>query len=115
ASGSTDVTRIVDEVVHSILTPSATWHRWASLGSRLTLLAEASPRLFLRAVQEDLEKNDSELVKLFHEEGEPFFSGCNHAGLLWALETLAWSSDYFVDACLILLSLSERDPGGRWS
>lgn len=104
----------VDRVVSDVLIPTASWHRWATLSSRLPLLAEASPRVFLRAVQEDLSRAESEVMKLFRDSGNVLFSGCNHAGLLWALETLAWSSELLAETCRILLRLAKLDPGGQW-
>jgi type I restriction enzyme R subunit len=65
-----------------------------------------SPRSFIRAVQKDLDKQESELVALLHEEEDAIFGRCNHAGLLWALETLAWST-----AGPTLPGRSPRPPG----
>lgn len=115
AASSVDVTSAIDRIVANVLPPTCTWHRWASLGSRLPLLAEASPASFLRAVREDLDKSEPELIKLLHEEDETLFGRCNHAGLLWAMEGLAWSKQYFGEVAELLLSLAARDPGGRWS
>jgi hypothetical protein len=77
AAASTDIPGTVERIVARVLAPGATWHRWASLGSRLTMLAEASPSAFLKAVKDDLGKPDPELPRLFRDEGDPFFSGCN--------------------------------------
>jgi hypothetical protein len=117
AASSINIEASVDRIVASVLSPKCTWHRWASLGSRLPLLAEASPLSFLRAVREDLDRTDPELVKLLNEEEEgPLFGRCNHAGLLWALEGLAWSKEYLGEVTEILLTLSDRDaPESRWS
>jgi len=105
---------MVNRVVAEVLPPSFTWHRWASLGSRLPLLAEASPRSFLDAVQVDLKRAEPQLSMLLREEEDSFFGRCNHAGLLWAFETLAWSKQYLGEVASILVSLADGDPGGRW-
>jgi hypothetical protein len=43
------------------------------------------------------------------------FGECRHSGLLWALESVAWSSEYFAGAVSVLTDLAKIDPGGRWS
>jgi hypothetical protein len=112
---SIDVISSVDRVVSSVLSPTVSWHRWASLGSRLPLLAEASPRSFLSAIRTDINKQESVLARLLHEEEAALFGRCNHAGLLWALETLAWSKSLLPDVARCLLFLAARDnPNGRW-
>ena len=74
---------------------NATWLRWATLGNLLSLLAEAAPDEFLAAVSTDLKKKRPELAKVLADDGEdhPLMSRCKHAGLLWALECLAWSPE----------------------
>lgn len=115
AATSIDVTSSVDRIVSLVLTPTCSWQRWASIGSKLPLLAEASPRSFLNAAQSDLNKEDSELVKLLHEEENSFFGKCNHAGLLWALECLAWQKSYLPNVATLLMALAKRDvPKGKW-
>lgn len=115
ASSKIPIGETIDRIVQEVLKPTSTWQRWASLGSRLTLLAEASPNVFLRAVREDLARADPELVKLLHDDGNPLFNPCKHAGLLWALETLAWSREHLPEVSQALLRLTENDPGGQWS
>lgn len=117
AASSINIEATIDRIVASVLSPTCTWHRWASLGSSLPLLAEASPTSFLRAVREDLDRSHPELVKLLNEEEEsPFLGRCNHAGLLWALEGLAWPKQQLGEAAEFLLTLSASDaPESRWS
>jgi len=105
----------LDALVCRLLPRGCSWRRWASLEGNLPLLAEASPDAFLEAVESDLASPQPELVKLFTEDSDPLFGGCHHAGLLWALETLAWTPSHLTRVCRILLDLSERDPGGRWA
>ena len=115
-ASSTDIIRAIDRIVASVVSESVTWHRWASIGSSLPLLAEASPRSFLAAVEATLKQQDSAVVRLFHEEEEPMFGACNHAGLLWALEALAWSTRSLPQVAVILLELVGRvSPNSRWS
>lgn len=112
-SSSIDIEATVRSVVARVLSPTVTWHRWASLGSRLSMLAEASPNSFLRAVREDLQKSEPELKKLLHEEEDTLFGQCNHSGLLWALEGLAWSKEHVAEVVESLLRLVDLDTGEK--
>jgi len=114
-AASVNISAAMDHIVSDVLSPNASWHRWASIGAQLSLLAEASPRSFLQAVQEGLRRAEPELLKLFRETGAPPFSSCNHAGLLWALETLAWSKQFLLEICRALLQLTEICTRGRWA
>jgi hypothetical protein len=104
----------IDAVIRRILPSGCSWKRWASLEGNLPLLAEASPTAFLDAIEADLASPQPELTKLLAEEGNPLVDGCHHAGLLWALETLAWSPSHLTRVSRILLDLWARDPGGQW-
>ena len=87
---------------------------WSSLSDALPTLAEASPCVFLDGVDAGLDNGG--LMAVFDPEGEstPFGSPA-HAGLLWALEALAWSPEHLGAAALALARLAQVDPGGRWS
>ena len=102
-----------DFVVRTIVPENATWQRWATLSRFLPLLVEASPDVLLDRFEKDLARPDSQLLKLFEEEGEPFFGSSPHTGLLWALENLAWEPAYLTRAALILARLARLDPGGK--
>lgn len=105
-----------DNVVYGLF-EDANWERWASLDSHLPLLAEAAPDVFLKAVERNLvDLENSPFNELFAQEssGGPF--GWNYmSGLLWALETLAWSPDYLIRVSVILSDLAHIDPGGTWA
>ncbi|MGB8475057.1 MAG: hypothetical protein WCE61_13315 [Candidatus Acidiferrum sp.] len=92
------------------------WVTWASLDSHLPMLAEAAPDEFLDAVEAALiDPATSVFNRLFAQE-RPGVIGWNHiTGLLWALETLAWHSDYLVRVAVLLAELAEIDPGGNWA
>ncbi|MCY2991151.1 MAG: helix-turn-helix transcriptional regulator [Planctomycetota bacterium] len=104
-----------ERIVRSTL-QKATWLDWATLGGLLPLLAEAAPREFLAAISADLRKAQPELAKLLadDEESHPLMSSCKHAGLLWALESLAWSPELLAQVCTALAGLDEVDRGGKW-
>jgi len=104
-----------DRIVHRVLATDGDWRMWASLTWLLPLLAEASPRVFLNAVEGALTGDQPVLADLFTDHGEEFgtFDNSPHTGLLWALEVLSWSPDHLSDAALYLASLARIDPGGR--
>jgi len=98
------------------LLKDADWIKWASLGSHLPMLAEAAPDEFLDAVESALLKPvESPFNVLYAQEGSGV-TGWNYtSGLLWALETLAWHSDYLVRVTMLLGELAAIDPGGTWA
>jgi hypothetical protein len=89
--------------------------RWITLSHVLPLLVEAAPDVFLRAIDLTLQGDEPVALKLFQdgEDSDAFFSSSAHTQLLWALETLAWSSDHLGRAALLLAKLARLDPGGR--
>jgi hypothetical protein len=95
----------------------ATGQRWASVSGLLPLLAEASPRVFLDAVRDDLGRGSPVLLSMFQdsEQADAFSSSSPHTGLLWALENLAWAPQFFTETVQLLATLAELDPGGRLS
>lgn len=102
-------------VVTSLLPPNCSWKRWASLGQLLPLLVEASPEAVLNAMERDVAYEDSQLVELLRQEVPGgVFGAAYHSGVLWALETAAWSDAYFQRVTFILSGLARRDPGGTW-
>jgi hypothetical protein len=83
----------------------------ASLREQLPYLAEAAPAPFVEALESLLQGDPSSLKPLFRDRG--FFGPMLHTGLLWALETLAWSSSYLPRVTLLLGAFDEIDPGGK--
>jgi hypothetical protein len=71
--------------------------------------------VILTALERDLSRADSPLVGFLGDEGKSSLGECKHAGLLWALEGLAWTPAYLSRVCAVLVGLDERDPGGRWA
>lgn len=96
-------------IVRELLAPS--WTAWASLDNHLPTLAEAAPSAFLEALQKSLQQGSDGVSRLLQEESTSWPA---HTGLLWALETLAWSSTFAPRAALALATLAARDPGGKW-
>jgi len=104
-------TRIVTEV----LNVAKSWQSWASMDNVIPLIAETSPDVFLEAVQLQLRNNPALFEGLFTDEGSTIFGECKHSGLMWALESIAWSSDHFGQAVNVLCELAAIDPGGQWA
>lgn len=88
--------------------------RWIKLGPQLPTLAEAAPEEFLRAM-EQLLKDGERVASIYAKEDRGFMGGGNPmVGILWALETLAWSPEYLSEVTLVLGGLDVLDPGGSW-
>ena len=100
-------------VVRGLL-QDADWVKWASLDYHMPLLAEAAPEEFLNQVEAALHQlSESPFREVFAQEGSGI-SGQNHmTGLLWALETLAWHTDYLTRVTMILGDLASLDLGGN--
>ncbi len=79
----------VEHIIQTLL-DRPDWLRWVSLSDQLPLLAEASPEAFLKAVERDLKRAGSALMKLFEQEDDLIWPTNKHAGLIQALEVLAW-------------------------
>lgn len=111
-----DTQERADYIVRRILEHGNDWRLWATLGSRLTTLAESVPEIVLDSIQDVLESEPATFAELFCQEGDGLFGGsCPHAGLLWALERLAWSPDHFSRVAFALAHLADLDPGGQFA
>lgn len=110
----------VDKIVHKLLATANSDESgvtWAGLAHSLPALAEASPDIFLSAVERDLEQPQPILRTMFKDQGQDVMFGPSspHPSLLWAIETVCWSPSYFGQAAVLLGRLSSIDPGGRLS
>ena len=110
AKNANSVQYIPLQVVTESLAEGKGWQIWATLGNDLATLAEAAPDAVLDAMERDLSANPTPLKELFRQGGDPLFSGMPFAGLLWALERMAWSADHFSRVAMILTRLAEFDP-----
>ncbi len=104
----------VDHVVKGIFTVADKWEAWASVKDITPLLAEAAPDTFMEAVEQGIAENPNVFQKLMQDDMGTF-GECRHSGLLWALEGIAWSFEYFVRAVNVLGELANIDLGGRWN
>ncbi len=110
----------VDTIVHRLLSTAnadKSGDTWARLAICLPAMAEASPEIFLDAVEIGLEQPNPVLRAMFRDQEQDGLFGPSspHPSLLWSLETLCWSPDYFGRAALLIGRLSSVDPGGRLS
>lgn len=93
---------IADRVVRTILAVKDL-DAWRTVAWVLPKLAEASPSVFLDAVEQALDTGTPDLPALFQKwEALGFGPGPAYPGLLWALERLAWSPLYLQRAALLL-------------
>ncbi|KYH31340.1 hypothetical protein [Neomoorella mulderi] len=111
---STSAQTYVDHIVRELL-HDADWKLWYSLSDVLPLIAEASPYSFLEAVEMSISQDDTPIMGMFSETGDPISSSSAHPSLLWALEGLAWNPQLLGRVTLILGKLAKLDPGGKLS
>jgi hypothetical protein len=90
--------------------------RWLSLASFLPDMAEAAPDMFLKCIEASLARPTAPVTQLLTETSGSGFAGrCWHAGLLWALERLAWAPERLTRVALTLARLSHTDIKGNWA
>lgn len=113
SSTTTSISFFADKIVRNIFDQATTWEVWASLSDVSPLLSEASPVGFLESVEKTLKEKPEVFIELMGDD-DSLWGECKHSGLLWALEGLSWSADYFTKTIEILLGLAKIDKGGRW-
>jgi hypothetical protein len=90
--------------------------RWLSLAAFLPDLAEATPEVFLKCIEISLAATDAPVTRLLTETSSSGSMGrCWHAGLLWALERLAWAPQRLTRISLLLARLSHTEIKGNWA
>ncbi|MEW8212134.1 MAG: hypothetical protein AB2735_16875, partial [Candidatus Thiodiazotropha taylori] len=100
----------VERQIYQLLR-NASEERWFSPASLLPMISEAAPTPFLEAVEDALDQQSPPIMKLFESGGSGFSGdGSAHAGLLWALENLAWDPQYLTRVTGVLGRLSKLDP-----
>lgn len=106
---------IANVVVKEIFKTSD-WMVWASTQDIQPVMAEAAPNEFLDAVENAVVHDDKPFNILFSQEGVGGVTGANYmTGLLWALESLAWSPIYLTRCVVLLGEMDSHDPGGNWA
>jgi hypothetical protein len=102
----------VDEVVKGLPGLNDDWRVLASLRDQYARLMEAAPDPLLDSLEHMLEAKPDDVRHLF-AKGDLTFGEHMYTGLLWGLETIAWSPEYLPRAALVLSTLASLDPGGR--
>lgn len=94
----------VDNIINEILNQS-TIEWWLSNQSILYLLAESSPRSYIRFIQEDLKKPESIIKQLFAKESKKTFWAPqdNYSRFLFSIQTLLWDEVYLLPVSFIIL------------
>lgn len=88
---------------------------WGCRSLKLSELAEAAPGGFIQKLEEAIYSRPSSFLEIFANEDSGALGRNYMTGVLWALESLAWSPDYFMLSLLCLSQLAAMDPGGNWS
>ncbi|KAB0684801.1 helix-turn-helix domain-containing protein [Burkholderia territorii] len=110
-----DAARRADAIVDKLLR-NADQQRWWSLSRDFRLLAEASPKAFLGAIEDSLDQNASSIRALFSTDDGGLFGTEHLSDLLWALESLAWSPELMPRVTHVLARLDAIDnPPGRYA
>lgn len=84
-----DVEVGVSALIRDLLTP-LTLEKLLSHDGDLPRYAEAAPEVFLRLIEDDLCADSPVVLGLLKPAAPGLFGACPRAGLLWALESLAW-------------------------
>jgi len=84
-----------NHIVGAILDGATDWKVWASSSPDLPLLAEASPEIFLRALERNLVTPSTSLIQIFTDSENILTQSSPHTGLLWALVHLGLNKPNF--------------------
>lgn len=108
-----DIQNKIEVFVDSLLCP-LTVRNLEAQSSDLPLYAEASPELFLQILEDDLNSNYPQSLKLMRPVSTGIFGRNPRTGLLWALESIAWSPEYLIRVIRILAKLSKPEINDNW-
>ncbi|MGV7116664.1 helix-turn-helix transcriptional regulator [Paenibacillus kyungheensis] len=98
----------VGQLIHSLLSP-LTMRKLEEQSSDLPNYAEAAPDVFLKIFEDDLRSEDPHSIRLMKPVNSSLFGRHSRTGLLWALESVAWSPEYLRRTVDILGKLSEPE------
>lgn len=104
--------RYAETIVDKLLR-NADQQRWWSLSRDFRLLAEASPKAFLNALEDNLDQTDPPIRALFGKDEGGIFGAEHLSDLLWALESLAWSPELMPRVTHVLSRLDAIDTTTR--
>jgi len=81
---------------------------WTSLDNSLITIAEISPEEYLSLLENTIMQTPKVIEALFPvRDSNMFFSRNSIFSILWSLESLAWSEDYFISCIRILGELAK--------
>lgn len=105
----------VSRTVRELLSPTSP-EIWASQKNDLQAYAEAAPDMFLQILEADIKSDAPDVFSLLQPASSDMFGGgCPRSGMLWSLELLAWSPDYFRRVVEILAQLSAIKIDDNWT
>ncbi len=107
-----DVEAHVSSLISGLLTPFSL-DKLLSHDKDLPHYAEAAPEVFLQLIEEDLRQPQPVVIGLLKPVESGSFSSPTRAGLLWALECLAWK--HLGRVSLILAQLSRTVINDNWT
>ncbi|WP_299004200.1 helix-turn-helix domain-containing protein [uncultured Shewanella sp.] len=111
---STQIQYKIDELITKLLKDGSS-NNWLSQNGVLRTYAEASPKSFLKAVDRELNSENSVFDTMFESVNASYFSSSpNRTDILWALEVLAWSNDYVVLSTYALARLCKYHCDDNW-
>ena len=97
----------IDRLISSIL-DNSTIEWWYSNKFVLGLIAEASPRSYIKFIQNDLRKEDSIIKRLFTPKGVNNLLGPqeDYTHILFSLQAMLWEEEWLLPISCILADLS---------
>lgn len=111
---SNDIVSNVDKLFFEVLF-NANEETWMSLSSYLPSIAEASPDIFMQCVEGSLSDSSQPIACLIKNTTASGFGNCCwYSGLLWGLETIAWSSSQLFRVTNILIDLDKIPNNSNW-
>jgi addiction module HigA family antidote len=109
-----DLEARVGQLVRQLLTP-ITLEKLMSHERDLPRYAEAAPETLLTLLEADLRRPEPVILSLLNPATSGIFANCPRAGLLWALECLAWNPQHLARVVSILGQLSRAEITDNWA
>lgn len=104
-----DFQRFVDDIFTSLFSQISRLDQLLAITDFMDLIVEASPKKFIDFLEKEVSKEESEIWRLFENNGNALFSKNYYTHILWGIEKLLCLEEYVVPAIKILVKLSERD------
>ncbi len=108
-----DIEIKIGQIIKSLLTPLTT-RKLEAQSNDLPVYAEAAPEIFLQILEEDLNSSQPQSLGLMRSVQSGLFGRNPRTGLLWALESIAWSPEYLIRTVRILAELAQPVINDNW-